>query len=122
MAPGNVIDPFASVTVSDANANPTDSATITLTNASGTPTDANGTLTGTGLNETAAGSGVYTLAATSPTSPSTLTTLLEFLTFHPIGLPSGATSETTGFSVDVNDPGVGKFWTNRHHHRNDEVI
>jgi hypothetical protein len=62
---GDTINPLASVTVSDTNTNPTDSATITLTNASGAATDANGTLSGSGLTETTAGSGVYMLAATS---------------------------------------------------------
>jgi hypothetical protein len=102
--PGSVIDPFASVTVSDANKpDPVDSAKITLKDASGNATDANGTLTGSGtsLTEPAAGSGVYTLAATDP---STLTTELDSLTFHPTGLPSGVTSETTHLTLDVSDP------------------
>ena len=99
VAPGNVLDPFASLIISDTNQNPTDSATITLTDASGKATDANGTLTGTGLTKTAAGS--YTLAVTDPT---TLTTELDALTFHPMGLPSGVASETTTFSLSVSDP------------------
>jgi hypothetical protein len=101
VAPANVLDPFASVTISDTNPSPKDSATITLTNASGTATDANGTLTGTGLTETASGSGVYTLAVTDP---ATLTSELAALTFHPTGLPNGVTSETTGFTLAVSDP------------------
>jgi hypothetical protein len=111
VAPGNVIDPFASVTITDTNQpNPMDSATITLTNAPGTPptdvpgappTDASGTLTGTGLTETAAGSGIYTLAAADP---ATLTSELDALTFHPTGLPSGVASETTRFTLTVSDP------------------
>jgi hypothetical protein len=108
VTPGNVLDPFASVTVSDTNPTPTDSVTITLMNASGQATDANGTLAGTGLTETAAGSGIYTLAATTPT---TLTTELDALTFHPTGLPSGVTSETTGFTLAVTDPSVSKTAT-----------
>jgi hypothetical protein len=91
--PGNTIDPFASVTVSDGNANPTDSATITLTNGGGT-------LTGAPLTETATGSGVYTLAATDPT---TLTSEIDSLTFHP------ARSGTTDFTLTVTDPGVNTF-------------
>jgi hypothetical protein len=105
---GNRLDPFASVTISDANPTPTDSATITLTNAFGQATDANGTLSGTGLTETAAGSGIYTLAATNPT---TLTTELDALTFNPIALPSGVTSEITGFTLAVTDPGVSQTAT-----------
>jgi hypothetical protein len=100
VAPGNVLDPFASVTVSDTNQKPMDSATITLTDASGKATDANGTLTGTGLTETAAGSGIYTLVATDPT---TLTSELDALTFHPTALPSGVIFATTGFSLTVID-------------------
>jgi hypothetical protein len=94
----NVLDPFALVTVSDTNQPPTVSATITLTDASDKVTDANGILTGAGLSKTAAG--VYTLAATSS---STLTTELDSLTFQPT-LPSGVTSETTGFTLAVSDP------------------
>jgi RTX calcium-binding nonapeptide repeat (4 copies) len=86
----------------DTNPNPTDSAIITLTDASGKPTDANGTLTGTGLTETS--TGVYSLAATSPSS---LTTELDALTFHPTGLPSGTTSVTTNFALNVTDPNAG---------------
>lgn len=97
----SVLDPFASVTITDANQNPTDSATITLTNASGKTTDANGTLTGAGLTETAMGSGIYTLAATDP---KTLTSELNSLTFHPTTLPNGVTSLTTSFTLAVSDP------------------
>ena len=86
MDPGNTIDPLASVTVSDGNANPTDSATITLTG--------NGTLTGA----TAAGGGIYTLAATDP---ATLTSEIDSLTFHPPG------SGTTDFNLNVTDPKAG---------------
>jgi hypothetical protein len=80
-----------------------DSAKITLKDASGNATDATGTLTGSGtsLTETAAGSGIYALAATDP---NTLTTELDSLTFHPTGLPSGVTSETTHLTLDVSDP------------------
>ena len=98
MAPGNVLDPFASVTVSDTNATPVDFATIILTNAAGAATDANGTLTGTGLTETGAGSGIYNLAAVAPQA---LTSELNALTFHPAALPTGVTSETTGFTLSV---------------------
>jgi hypothetical protein len=85
--PSNVLDPFSSVTISDANPNPTDSTTITLSNA------ANGSLTGTGL--TPAGSGIYTLAAIDPM---TLTSELDSLTFHPAG------PGTTDFKLTVTDP------------------
>jgi hypothetical protein len=83
--PGNTIDPFSSVTVSDGNANPTDSAMITLTGS--------GTLTGA----TAAGNGVYTLAATDPM---TLTSELDSLAFHPAG------AGTADFELAVSDPAV----------------
>jgi hypothetical protein len=88
--PGNTVDPFASVTVSDGNANPTDSAMITLTSGGGT-------LSGAGL--TAAGSEVYMLAATDPT---TLTSEIDSLTFHPAG------SGTTDFTLTVTNPAVNK--------------
>jgi hypothetical protein len=106
VTPGNVLDPFASVTISDANANPSDAVTITLKNAGGTATDANGTLTGTGLTETAPG--VYMLAAGAPGA---ITTELDALTFHPTGLAAGVASNTTTFALSVTDPTVGKTAT-----------
>ncbi len=56
VAPGNAISPFNGVTVSDANATPQDSATLTVTGG--------GTLRNAGL--VAGGPGVYTVAAATP--------------------------------------------------------
>ena len=73
------VDPFALVTVTDANPTPLDSATITLTDGiSGLATDANGVLSGAGLIQI--GAGVYTLAATDP---ATLSAELNGLIFTP---------------------------------------
>jgi hypothetical protein len=102
VAVGNVIKPFASVTVSDGNAVPNDLVTISLLNAAGAASDANGTLSGTGLTETAAGSGVYVLSAASPAA---ITAQLDALTFTPAALASGQTSVTTKFKLDVSDAG-----------------
>jgi hypothetical protein len=90
VAPGNSISPFKTVTISDPNLSPTDSATITLTGGGGT-------LSGDGLTMTAAG--VYTLAATSP---ATLTAELNALTFVAPPLRQQA-SVTTGFALGIAD-------------------
>jgi hypothetical protein len=99
---GSAIKPFTSVSISDGNTTPSDTVTIRLLNSNGTATDANGTLSGTGLTETAAGSGVYTLAAGSP---ATINSELNALTFTPAALPNGQTSVTTRFELSVADAG-----------------
>ena len=74
----NTVAPFAAVAVTDADASPSVSTTITTGDASDTPTDANGVLSGTGLTKT--GTGTYTLAAAAP---SALTAVLQALIFTP---------------------------------------
>jgi hypothetical protein len=101
---GNVISPFSGVTISDANASPIDSVTITLKDVNGTTTDANGTLVpAAGLTETAAGSGVYNLAASDP---ATLTNELDHLVFVPSPIPGGQTSVTTNFALSATNTGI----------------
>ncbi len=101
VTPSHVLDPFASVTISDGNKAPVDVVTIVLLDAAGKPSasDATGTLTGSGLTETSAGT--YTLSATDPAA---LTSQLDAVTFHPTGLQAGQTSAITGFRLSVSDP------------------
>lgn len=89
VAPGNAISPFNGVTVSDANVNPQDSATLTVSGG--------GTLSGAGL--VAGSAGVYTIAATTPAA---LTAILDKITFTapPLG---GQTSVTSTIKLDVVD-------------------
>ncbi len=91
VAAGNGISPFNGVVVSDSNAKPLDSATLTLSGG--------GTLSGAGL--AAAGAGVYTLAAASPAA---LSASLQKLTFTAAPL-SGQGSATTTIKLDVADAG-----------------
>ncbi|MGI4978067.1 MAG: beta strand repeat-containing protein, partial [Janthinobacterium lividum] len=73
--------PFAGVTLTDPAAGASDSVTLTLLDANGAAVgDLNGTLSGAGLSETAAGSGVYVLAAQSPGQASAL---LDNVVFTP---------------------------------------
>jgi VCBS repeat-containing protein len=88
----NPINPFSAVSVSDADHNAQDSATITLSN------NANGTLSGTGLSATGT-PGVYTITATSP---GTLTSDLQSISFNPAAPPVNG-STTTNFSLSVSD-------------------
>jgi len=90
VAVGNVLAPFANITISDTNASPTDSATLVVTGG--------GTLNGTGIASSTAGT--YTIAATSPTD---LTTDLDSLTFTPPKLASGQTTNTSTISLTVAD-------------------
>ena len=91
VAAGNGISPFNSVTISDSNAKPLVSATLTV--------DGGGTLSGTGL--TAAGNGTYTLAAAAPAA---LTASLQKLTFT--GSPlAGQDSATSTIKLDIADSG-----------------
>lgn len=99
---GSAIKPFNSVSISDSNATPSDAATISLLNSAGAATDANGLLSGTGLKETAAGSGVYTLAGGSPAA---INANLNALTFTPAALSNGQTTVTTKFALTVSDAG-----------------
>jgi len=84
----STIAPFSSITTMDADDDNL-SATITLDN------DAKGILTGTGLS----GSGPYTIASTTPTD---LQSKLRALSFNPTDNRT-ATSETTTFTVVIND-------------------
>ena len=86
---GNGINPFNAVTVSDSNAQPLVSATLTLSGG--------GTLSGAGL--TAAGAGVYALAAASPAA---LTAALQKLSFTAAPL-AGQDSATTTIKLDIAD-------------------
>jgi hypothetical protein len=91
---------FAAVSVTDPGAAPSDSATITLTDAtSGLPTDANGSLSGAGLKHTNVG--IYTLVSTNPAN---LTAELQALVFTPTfnEVPTGNTV-TTDFRLTVAD-------------------
>ena len=89
VAVGNAISPFNGVTVSDANAKPLVSATLTLSGG--------GTLSGTGL--VASGAGVYALPAAAPAA---LTASLQKLTFTAAPL-DGQNSATTTIKLDVAD-------------------
>ncbi len=89
VAAGNGISPFNGVTVSDSNAKPLVSATLTLSGG--------GTLSGTGL--VAAGAGMYTLAAASPAA---LTASLQKLTFTAPPL-AGQDSATSSIKLDIAD-------------------
>jgi len=84
----STISPFSSITTTDADGDNL-SATITLDD------NAKGVLSGTGLS----GSGPYTIASTTPAD---LQATLRALSFNPTD-NSTATSETTTFTVVVND-------------------
>ncbi|MFZ0019080.1 MAG: hypothetical protein WAL10_17260, partial [Acetobacteraceae bacterium] len=100
VAPGQTIDPFSKVSISDSVLDATDSATIWLITSEGTLirtfSDDNGTLVGPGLS---GGAGDYTLSATDP---ATLSSELDNLTFIPAPLPSGVTSVSTKIELDVS--------------------
>ncbi|WP_439129650.1 hypothetical protein, partial [Polaribacter sp.] len=82
------INPFSSITTTDADGDNL-SATITLDN------NAKGVLTGTGLS----GTGPYTIASTSPAD---LQTKLRALSYNPTDNRT-AVSETTTFTVAIDD-------------------
>lgn len=81
VAPGNAISPFNAVTISDTNAAPLDSATITV-NA--------GTLEGVGLILN--GTNVYTVSATTPTA---LTSILDAISLAPSTMTAPNTIKLT---------------------------
>ncbi len=89
VAAGNGISPFNGVTVSDSNAKPLVSATLTLSSG--------GTLAGAGL--VSAGVGMYTLAAAAPAA---LTAALQKLTFTAPPL-AGQASATSTIKLDIAD-------------------
>ncbi len=89
VAAGNGISPFHAVTISDSNAKPLVSATLTVSGG--------GTLSGTGL--VAAGAGVYTLAAALPAA---LTVSLQKLAFTASPL-AGQDSATSTIKLDIAD-------------------
>ena len=88
VAAGNGISPFNAVTISDSNAAPLVSATLTVSGG--------GTLSGTGL---AAGDGVYALAAASPAA---LTASLQKLVFTTSPL-AGQDPATSTITLDIAD-------------------
>lgn len=93
------LHPFTGASISDPNAGVTDTVTITLENGSGTPVGhANGTLSGNGLTETPAGSGIYTLSGTA----SAINAALANLTFTPVAAPPNG-STTTTFKIALSD-------------------
>ena len=96
------LKPFSGVTISDVDLGATDSMAITLTGTNGLVTDSDGILSGTGL--TKIGTGLYSLAATSPAS---LTAELDSLTFSPTAhqVAPGSTV-TTGFTLAVTQNGL----------------
>lgn len=89
VAPGNALNPFNGVTISDATATALDTATLTVTGG--------GTLGGAGLTATAPG--IYSIAATSPAS---LTAVLNKITFTPPPL-AGQNSITSTIRLDVTN-------------------
>jgi len=92
------VAPFSTVSVTDSDSTTTTSATVIL-NVSGVASDANGTLSGTGLTKSA--TGTYTLAATSPAS---LTSELQALTFTPtVAEGASGTTFTTKIDLSIND-------------------
>jgi hypothetical protein len=91
VVPGNIIQPFSTVTVSDQNANPKDSATITVDVPGG------GVLSGPGVGITSPT--VYTIPATSPDQ---LTTILRNINFAP-STPGDPTSVTSHITLDVTN-------------------
>jgi len=94
-APGAAVDPFAGVTIGDANANATDTLTITLSHGGvgGTLSDSGGfSKLGGGTN------GVYTLAG----SAATVTSELEALVFTPTRGQPNASVTTTFTLSDVS--------------------
>lgn len=86
---GNAISPFNGVTVSDSNASPQDSATLTVSGG--------GTLSGAGL--VAGSAGTYTVAVTSPAA---LTAILDKVIFAAPSL-TGQASVTSTIKLDVVD-------------------
>ena len=94
------VTPFAEVTISDPDVGPSETVTITLT-AGGTPSDANGVLSGAGLTETGANTGIYTLATGTPDAVSAA---LRALVFTPAAheVAPGSTV-TTGLTLSVDD-------------------
>jgi len=94
------IAPFAHVALTDSPEFSGDTLTITETDAtSGVTGDVNGRLSGVGLTETAAGSGVYT---TSTATPAALTAIIDALIFTPTAHQGAAGSTvTTDFLINV---------------------
>ena len=103
------VTPFAEVTISDPDVGPSETVTITLT-AGGTPSDANGVLSGVGLTETGADTGIYTLAAGTPDAVSAALRALVFTpTAHEVAPGS---TVTTGLTLSVDDGLAGSPSTN----------
>jgi hypothetical protein len=96
------IAPFAGVSITDPDLGASESVTITLLSGN-TPTDANGTLSGTGLSHS--GAGTYTLTAGSPAAVSAA---LDALVFTPTRYEvTAGNTVTTTFALAVTDGVVG---------------
>jgi hypothetical protein len=98
--PGHVIDPFSSITISDATSGMQDSLIVTVTEANGSASDTTGTFEEHPWLHHTIGSGVYTIDATNP---ATLTTEINTLVFTPSPIPAGQSSVTTNFALAVTD-------------------
>jgi hypothetical protein len=95
---GGTIKPFSTVSVSDANFNATDMATINMVNNTG-DTSANGTLSG--VNDlTTFGGGIYTLPASDP---ATIGSEIDSIVFTPNPIPNGQTSVATFINLGITD-------------------
>jgi hypothetical protein len=93
--PDKSYQPFGTVTLSDPNANATDSVTVTLTDPNGNPLPAAGTLSGPGVQ--AAPNGVYTIA--TKVTPAQAQAALQGVTFTPA--PGLTNTETVDLRVFV---------------------
>ena len=101
------LQPFEGISVTDPDVGTQDSLAITLKNSSGAATDVIGTLSGTGLAKI--GTGTYTLAATSP---ATLTSELDALTFTPTqGEVAAGQTVTTTFTLAASQTSGGSTAT-----------
>ncbi len=90
--------PFAGVSVTDPAGGASDTLTVSLLGANGTPTDADGTLSGGGFVETAAGSGVYTLSAAASSVSADLQALVFTPTAHQVA-PGSSVATTLALAV-----------------------
>ncbi len=97
------VSPLAGASVADPDLGASETVTLTLASAGATG-DATGTLSGTGLRETAPGSGVYTLSG----SPQAVTSALHAVVFSPSAhqvAPGSSVSTTLSVAVS-NDGGA----------------
>ena len=96
--------PFSGVTILDVDNQSGVTQTVTITEAGTGANDAHGSLSGTGLVETAPGSGVYTLSGTL----AQVTSELDALTFTPkLHEVAAGQTVTTGFTLSVTQSANG---------------